>query len=128
MNKLLLTVTIFFLVSCKNSHVSLSKILKGDCFWDRTGDKEVIGGLNSCYRFLPDGRCFFYYYHFHHYRKNDSVYHQRTDTVFRYDDDDVVIQHIWSVVGDSILIAQEVSYRVLNFSYDSIKIMNSYNH
>ena len=106
---------IFWLMSCRDAgKPTLENILKSDCFWDRTGDKQVIGGLNSCYRFLPDGQCYFYFYNF----KNRKL----TGSVFRYDDDDVIVPNTWSVVGDTLLIARNTHYKVLSFVKDSITV------
>ena len=99
MNKLLFIVIIYGFFSCNDPKPTLSKLLASKCFWDITGDNRVIGGLNSCYQFLPNGKCYFYYYNF--YNK------KLTDSVFQYDDDDVVVPDLWSTIGDSILVARE---------------------
>jgi hypothetical protein len=113
MTKLWPILATVYLFSCKQSYsVSLENTLKSNCFWDITEDKQVIGGLNSCYRFLPDGQCYFYYYYF----INKSL----TRSVFRYDDDDIIVPDTWAVIGDSLLIARGTQYTVLAFSKDSI--------
>jgi len=77
-------------------------------------DNQVIDGLNSCYRFPSNGKCYFYYYNFYNKKITDSVY--------KYDFGDVVVSNTWSTVGDTILIANDISYRVLNFAEDSVVI------
>jgi hypothetical protein len=115
MKKLWLTIAVLFLISCKhNDDHTLESILKSNCFWDRTCENQVIGGLNSCYRFLPDGQCYFYYYHFRNRKLTDSVY--------RYETDDVIVPTTWSVSGDTLLIARETHYKVLAIEKDSITV------
>lgn len=116
MTKLLQTLTILFLISCKSRDApSLESTLKSNCFWDITGDNQVIGGLNSCYRFLPNGECYFYYYNF----RNRKL----TDTVFRYETDDVIVPTTWSTVGDTLIIARGTHYKVLEVGKDSITVV-----
>jgi len=116
MNRFFQVLGIFFLFSCKSaSKASLNDVIKSDCFWDRTGDNQVIGGLNSCYRFLPDGDCFFYYYSF----KNKRI----TGAAYRYETDDVIVPTRWSVQGDTLLIARAVHYKVLAFTQNSITVV-----
>jgi hypothetical protein len=111
----ILLLNLILFSSCKNSkQLSLVNVLKSECFWDRTGDNQVIGGLNSCYRFLPNGKCYFYYYNFYNKRITDSVY--------KYDDGDNILPDTWSVVGDTLLIATGAHYRVLNFCKDSVVV------
>jgi hypothetical protein len=120
MRKILLLTEILILFSCRNDHqnLSLTNILKGDCCWDRTEEDGVIGGLNSCYRFLPEGQCYFYYYKFYN--------RQITDSVYRYDDGDVVVPDTWSVQGDTLLIARGSPYRVLDFSKEAVTVENNH--
>ena len=92
----------------------LENILESQCFWDITEEKQVFGGLNSCFRFLPQGECYFYYYIF--YDK------KRTDSVFIFDHGDVVNLNKWSILGDSVLIARGTQYNVLSYSNDSVVI------
>jgi hypothetical protein len=114
MTKLLQALAIL-LISCKNHDApTLENILKSNCFWDRTGENQVIGGLNSCYRFLPDGQCYFYYYNF----RNRKL----TDSVFRYETDDVIVPTTWSAVGDTLLIARGTHYKVLTVAKDSVTV------
>jgi hypothetical protein len=105
-----------FLLSC-NPYKSpeLKEVLKGDCFWDRTGDKEVNSGRNSCYKFSSEGRCFFYYYNFYN--------HKRTDSVFLYDDGDVIVPDTWTTQGDTSLIIRGIQYNVLDVTMDSVLLV-----
>ena len=114
MNKLLPALIITMIILSCNSYKqhTLRDTLASKCFWDIVKDKQVIGGLNSCFRFLPDGKCFFYYYNF--YDK------QKTDSVFRYDDDDVIVRDTWSTIGDTLLVARGMKYKVLEFSKESV--------
>ena len=115
MNRLLLALGILFFCSCKNTpEENLSDIIKSDCFWDITEDNQVIGGLNSCYKFLPNGECFLYNYKFYNRKITDSVY--------RYETDDVIVPTSWSVQGDTLLIARAVHYKVLAFAKSSISV------
>ncbi len=117
MNRLIYLVLLSTLLFSCNQKQKLSEILGSDCLWDVTGDKRVIGGLNSAYLFTSEGNCFFYMYNF--YNK------QRTDSVFRYDYDDVIVSNTWSAHGDSILIANGARFKVLVFDKDSIEIINN---
>lgn len=92
--------------------LTLSDVLKSTCFWDKAGESGIIGGLNSCYKFLPDGQCFFYYYTF--YDK------KRTDSVYRFEDIDIIVPTKWSTAGDTLLIARGTHYKVLSFGRDSV--------
>lgn len=116
MTRPLLILVALYLISCKDTHTpTLENILKSNCFWDRTGDNQVIGGLNSCYRFLSDGRCYFYYYNF----RNKKL----TDSIFRYETDDFIVPTTWSVMGDTLLIARGTHYKVLAVAKDSITVI-----
>ncbi|SHF42350.1 hypothetical protein SAMN02745131_02602 [Flavisolibacter ginsengisoli DSM 18119] len=115
MNILFIVFFTFCLLSCNSSQsLHLDDVLKSDCFWDITGDKEVIGELNSCYKFLPNGQCFFYYYNFRN--------HKRTDSVYRYDDFDVIVPDAWSAKGDTLVIARGTYFKVVAFSKDSVLV------
>ena len=97
--------------------LSLTEALTSDCFWDRTNERGVIGGLNSCYRFLSNGQCFFYYYNFYNRKITNSVY--------RFEDKDVVFPMTWSAKGDTLLIAQGTPYKVLSFDKDYVIVEGS---
>mgnify|MGYP000943815096 CR=1 FL=1 len=114
MRRFLIFVLIIFAgTTCKRYKAkTLRDVLSSKCFWDRTEEDRVIGGLNSCYQFLPDGQCFFYMYNFYNRRKSDSVY--------RYFDDDVIVPNRWSVEGDTILIARNYRLKILNFDESSV--------
>src|SRR5215211_5078611 len=103
------------MLSCQNPNcLTLSDALKSNCFWDRTNESGGIGGLNSCYRFLADGQCFFYYYNFYN--------HKITDSVYRFEDNDLILPSTWTVKGDTSLIARGTLYKVLSFTKDSIMV------
>jgi len=113
MIRLLLVSVAFFSLSCSNSKsLNLADTLKSNCFWDRINERGVIGGLNSCYRFLPNGQCFFYYYNFYNQKITDSVY--------RFEDNDVIVPATWTVKGDTSLIARGIHYKVLSFTKDCV--------
>lgn len=97
---------------------TLNNILANDCFWDVTGENAVIGGINSCYKFLLDGQCYFYYYKF--YNK------KRTDSLYRFEDTDIIVPAIWSVSGDTLLIARGNHYKILFFTRDSIIVEGNF--
>jgi hypothetical protein len=103
------------ITSCeKSKDPDLAEVLKGECFWDMTEKENVIGGLNSCYRFLSNGKCYFYYYNF--YDK------KRTNTVYKFDDDDVSVPETWSTEGDTVIIARGANYKVISFSDSQIVV------
>ena len=115
MGRIFIAFGFFSVLSCKDSRLTLKDAITSNCFWDRTEDNEVIGGLNSCYKFLPDGRCYEYYFNFYNKKITDSVY--------RFADTDIMVPTTWSVVGDTLLIARGTDYKVLNFSKDSITLI-----
>jgi hypothetical protein len=106
---LLMGICVFF--SYCSSPKSIRNILTVDCYWDilRIAEPHPI---NSCYKFNSGGDCNFYYYNF--YNK------QRTDSVFLYDDDDVVVPNKWNIKGDSILSIRNIDYFILNYNSDSV--------
>lgn len=114
MKMLYIVFTICCLISC-TEHLTLKEAIKSSCFWDITEDDKVIGGLNSCYQFLPDGRCYFYYYDFNNKKKTDSV--------FRFEDTDIIVSEKWFTIGDTTLVAREAQYKVLGFSKDTIQVI-----
>jgi hypothetical protein len=115
MTKLLLLFGTLLAFSCNDpKNLTLADVLRSDCFWDRTGESGVIGGLNSCYRFLPDGQCFYYYYNFYNKKRADSVY--------KYGETDVVVPSTWSTKGDTVLNARGVLLKVLSFTKNSVTI------
>ncbi len=104
---------IVLLISC-NERVSkpkLKDILNSGCYRDIL-DKQVVHFINSCYLFEKQGKCLFFYYNFY-----DQV---RTDSVYRYDDDDVIVPDTWSVEGDSILTVRGISYSIIRYTNDSV--------
>lgn len=115
MKFILQAILVCLFLSCKSPRPkTLSEILAGGCFWDITGEKQVIGGLNSCYRFLPDKSCFFYYYRFYNKRI--------TDTVYRYYDGDNIVPDKWYAKGDTLLVARNTHYKVLTFDTVSVTV------
>jgi len=116
----MLALVLFFItttICCKRyKEKTLIETLESDCFWDNVNDKEAISGLNSCFRFLPNGKCYFYYYHFYN--------RVRTDSVNRYSHDDGINEDTWSTIGDSILFVQGIKYRLVYFSEDSVVIQH----
>jgi hypothetical protein len=114
----------FFLLSCGGAkRPSLQQVLVSDCFWDRTGDNQVIGGLNSCYRFFSDGRCYYYYYQFRFERQGDSVVRFRKDSAYRYSDGDNIMPDTWKLQGDTLLYIEGVPHKALNVTFDSVLVV-----
>lgn len=98
-----------FLNYC-NQRKELRDILSVDCYWDIL-DKGSIHPINSCYKFSEDGRCNFYYYNFFDKKKTDSVY--------LYDDGDVVIPNKWNLIKDSVVIRSN-RYHIIRYDSDSV--------
>lgn len=96
--------------SCVQKKDDLRKILTADCYWDIL-DKGSTHPINSCYQFGKLGACNFYYYHFFNKRKTDSVY--------LFDDDDVLVPNKWKIASDSILIRAN-RYHIISFNFDSV--------
>jgi len=90
---------------------SLQDVLTEDCYWDIL-EKNSEHPINSCYKFNGDGRCNFFYYNF--YDK------KRTDSVFLYDDDDVVVPNTWELRNGSDLVIRGTEYRLLHYNSDSV--------
>jgi len=114
----LLIFSLILLQSCKTTskEPSLQNILTTHCYWDIL-DESVINLINSCYKFNGDGSCYYFYYNF--YNK------VRTDSVFRYSDDDVLVSNKWTIKGDSILIIRGISYKLITCSMESIILKHS---
>lgn len=107
---ILFPAAMIFLISCNNSK-ELERILTDNsCYWDIL-EKDSPAPINSCYMFASDGDCFYYYYNF--YDK------KRTDSVYRYEDDDNIIPYTWSIVGDSINI-RGINHKIDKFRSDSV--------
>ena len=98
------------LLSYCNEKIELSDILSDDCYWDIL-DKEPVHPINSCYKFKEDGSCSFYYYNFFDKKKTDSVY--------LYDDGDVIVPNKWNLIKDSIQIRAN-KYYVVRYNPDSV--------
>lgn len=101
---------VMLLLTYCNQKKELRDILSVDCYWDIL-DKGSIHPINSCYRFKKDGSCGFYYYNFFDKKRTDSVY--------LYDDGDVVVPNKWSLTNDSILIRAN-KYSIIRYSSDSV--------
>ena len=113
-----LLICLILLQSCTttNKEPSLQNILTTNCYWDIV-DESVINLINSCYKFNDDGSCYYFYYYF--YNK------ARTDSVFRYNDDDVLVSNTWTIKGDSILNIRGISYKLISYSMESIILKHS---
>src|SRR4026209_2759627 len=119
MTKALVVISICFL-SCTNfkSKKDLQETITVDCYWDIL-DERVINLINSCYKFNKNGSCFFYYYNF--YNK------LRTDSVFHFDDDDVLVPNYWKITNDTLIDIRGLEYSVIKYSNDSIFLKNAIN-
>lgn len=96
-------------ISC-NKKKEFRDILNINCYWDIL-NKGAIHPVNSCFKFKDDGSCSFYYYYF--FDKN------RTDSVYRYDDDDVIVPNKWQLKNDSFQIRAN-RYYLIRYNSDSI--------
>lgn len=96
------------LIGC--NYNSLEAVLSGGCYWD-IFDEGSPHPINSCYKFEKDGSCTFHYYFF--------VNKIRTDSVFKYDNGDVVVPDKWMVTKDTIQI-RSGKYGVLRYTPDSV--------
>lgn len=101
-------VAIILFYNC-NQKKKLSSFLP-TCYWD-IWDKGSPHPINSCYKFSKTGDCDFYYYHFFDKKKTDSV--------FLFDEDDVVVPHKWAILKDSIQIRAN-KYHVIKYNSDSV--------
>ena len=101
---------IIFFNSCGSKKKDLSDILSFDCYWDII-DIGSLAPLNSCYKFDKLGGCKYYNYHFFDKKRTDSVY--------LFDDDDVIVPNKWKIVNDSIIIRAN-KYHVISYNSDSI--------
>ena len=102
-------ITIIF-YKCKQKN-SLHNVLTADCYWDIL-EKNSEHPINSCYKFNEDGRCNFFYYNF--YNK------KRTDSVFLYDDGDVIVPNTWELRSKSNLVIRGTEYHLLQYDTDSV--------
>lgn len=85
-------------------------ILTTNCFWDVL-NKGAIHPINSCFMFKDDGSCMFYYYNFFD--------RKRTDSVYKFDDGDVIVPNKWNVMNDSIQIRAN-KYHLIKYESDSV--------
>ncbi len=102
---------ILFVISCQTKKPNLRSILASPCYWDISGAQHT-NTVNSCYKFNENGTCYFFYYNFLNKKKTDSVY--------RYDDDDVIVSDTWSIERDSIVTARSIEYIVSEYNEDTI--------
>lgn len=93
-----------------NERNEVEDILSENCYWDilNTGS---IHPINTCYKFEKDGGCHYYHY--------DFIDKARTESVFEYDDGDVVVPKTWNVSEDSIQI-RAIRYRLIRYNSDSV--------
>ena len=108
--KVIITICVVAALFGCNQKKEVQNILSTDCYWDilDTGSPHPI---NSCYKFSKTGDCKFYYYIF--------LDKKRTDSVFLFDDGDVVVPNKWKVVKDSIQIRAN-KYLVIKYNPDSV--------
>lgn len=111
--KIKVLVVMFFVVllqiSC-NKEKELRDILKANCYWDIL-NKGAIHPVNSCFKFKDDGSCNFYYYYFFDKKRTDSVY--------KYDDGDVIVPNRWHLKNDSFQIRAN-QYYLIRYTSDSV--------
>lgn len=105
-----LSLVVVAFYKCKQKN-DLRNVLITGCYWDIL-EKNSEHPINSCYKFNEDGGCDFFYYNF--YNK------KRTDSVFLYDDGDIVVQNTWELRGKSNLVIRGIGYHLLQFDIDSI--------
>lgn len=119
MIKAFVTISICFL-SCTNftTKKELQQTITVDCYWDIIDD-GVINLINSCYKFNKDGSCSFYYYNF--YNK------VRTDSVFHFDDGDVVVPNFWRIKNDTVIDIRGIKFSLIKYSEDSVFLKNLIN-
>ena len=101
-----------------NQRDSIQNLLTSDCFWD-IWEKNSNHPINSCYKFDDKGNCNFFYYNF--YDK------QKTDSVFLYDDGDVIVSNHWKLKNDSSILIRGLEYRITRYNVDSIFLKASRN-
>ena len=105
----ILGVFVVLLSNC-NSKKEVRDILTVNCYWDIL-NKGSIHPVNSCFKFKKDGSCGFYYYNFFDKKRTDSVY--------LYDDGDVIVPNKWNVKNDSIQIRGN-KYYIISYDSDSL--------
>ena len=97
--------------NCCDHKKDLQRVLSINCYWDII-EKGSPHPLNSCYRFDITGKCNFFYYNF--YNK------KRTDSVFLYDDGDVIVPNTWALENDSSISIRGIAYTILQYNSDSV--------
>ncbi len=117
MSRIYIGIILILLLSCQvQKSPSLKSILADQCFWDIVDDNQVRVGVNSGYRFLSNGNCFFYYYKFSR--------RKRTDSVYRYETTDVLFPNIWTSTDDTLLNIRGFEFRIISLTADSISVIN----
>lgn len=98
------------LFSC-NQKKRLESVLSVDCYWDIL-NLNSLHPINSCYKFRETGKCKLFYYNFFDKK--------RTDSIFLFDDGDVVIPNKWSLIKDSEISIRGLEYLILKYNSDSV--------
>ena len=88
------------------------------CYWDIL-DTGVIGLINRCYKFDKSGECTFYYYNFYN--------HKRTDSVYQFDEGDVMAPDKWELKNDSIISIRTIDYTIIKYNSDTVWLKNVLN-
>ncbi len=100
---------------CIQKKSNLEKNLT-NCFWDMLNKKQT-NAPNSGYKFKKNGECSRFYYVF-----KDG---KRADTVVLFNDDHVIVPHIWYVEGDTILNIRSFDLRIIRYNDDSIYLQRA---
>ncbi len=100
-----------FFVSCKNNSNTFVIRLTNQHkqFWNIFNQKR--GYVTGSYSFDVNGECFYYT------NKNG-----KKSKIF---DDDVVVPHSWSHIGDSILVINGSGKRILHLGQDTLVLLNT---
>jgi hypothetical protein len=103
-----------FLLSYCSPKKSITDTLIADCFWDIL-DIGSPHPINTCYKFSKTGDYSCYYYNY--YAK------KRLNTVYIYDEADIIDSNKWEVLKDSIQISA-IKYSIIRYTPDSVFLMN----
>ena len=103
---------------CNKEKEKLNRILENGCFWDFWDRKETLLP-NSGYKFKSNGECQYFEYKFQNQKRTDTL------TIFK--EEDVFRDKVWTVIGDTILVAQGFKSKIIKFNKDTIvgKYINS---
>lgn len=99
-----------FLFNCCSQKKDVADTLSANCFWDILNIASPHP-INSCYKFSKTGDCNFYYYH--HYAK------KRLNTVYVFNDIDIIVSNKWKMLKDSIQIRAN-KYYIIRYNSDSV--------